>query len=211
MKQPLHGAIGRRRRYCLRVVTSRRVVDDQFRLPGHVRLKTTQEFNHLARGRTRRRRHGVERFRCISEIRIKCPLHLASATRAPADVCSTASAKRAPSWRSSFLLPGQPLTVWATCWMRIAKWNQSSTWKVGPTLAASPSDCGPSAPSLRMVNSVLMVLRQGAMQHAAQLLGLPIGLGWHTAEDDLLAIIIAGLRNEHLEGHHLIAAHRART
>src|SRR5580704_18823201 len=48
-----------------------------------------------------------------------------------------------------------------------------------------------------------------AMQHAAQLLGLPIGLGWHTAEDDLLAIIIAGLRDEHLEGPYLIAAHRA--
>ena len=48
-----------------------------------------------------------------------------------------------------------------------------------------------------------------AMQHAAELLSLPIGLGWHTAEDDLLAIIIAGLRNDHLEGPHLIAAHRA--
>jgi hypothetical protein len=48
-----------------------------------------------------------------------------------------------------------------------------------------------------------------AMQHAAQLLGLPIGLGRHTAEDDLLAIIIAGLRNEYLEGPYLIAAHRA--
>ena len=45
MKQPLHGAFGRRRRYWLRVVTRRRVVDDQFRLPGHVRLETTQEFN----------------------------------------------------------------------------------------------------------------------------------------------------------------------
>jgi hypothetical protein len=48
-----------------------------------------------------------------------------------------------------------------------------------------------------------------AMQHAAQLLGLPIGLGWHTADDDLLVIIIAGLRNEHLEGPYLKAAHRA--
>jgi hypothetical protein len=67
MKQLLHGAFGRRRRYWLCVVTRRRVVDDQFRLPGHVRLKTTQEFNHLARGRTRRRRDGVERFRCISD------------------------------------------------------------------------------------------------------------------------------------------------
>ena len=70
MKQPLHGAFGRRRRYWLRVVTRRRVVDDQFRLPGHLRLKTTQVFNHLARGRTRRRRHGGDgddRFRCISD------------------------------------------------------------------------------------------------------------------------------------------------
>ena len=70
IKQPLHGAFGRRRRYWLRVVTRRRVVDDQFRLPGHIRLKTTQEFNHLARGRKHRRRQGgdgVERFRCISD------------------------------------------------------------------------------------------------------------------------------------------------
>src|SRR3954467_13138137 len=29
--------------------------------------------------------------------------------------------------------------------------NQSSTWCVGPTLADSPSDRGPSAPSLRTV------------------------------------------------------------
>src|ERR1700724_3166451 len=47
-----------------------------------------------------------------------------------------------------------------------------------------------------------------AMQHAAQLLGLPIGLDRHAAEDDLLTIIVAGLRNEHLEGPYLIAAHR---
>jgi hypothetical protein len=113
MKQPLHGAFGRRRRYWLRVVTRRRIVDDQFRLPGHVRLKTTQEFSHLARGRTRRRRHGgrvdgVERFRCISirsSARCTWPCHRRQRT------CSTSSAKRAPSWRSSFLLPGQPLTA----------------------------------------------------------------------------------------------------
>jgi hypothetical protein len=46
MKQPLHGAFRRRRRYWLDVVTRRRVVDDQFRLPGHVRLKTTQEIKN---------------------------------------------------------------------------------------------------------------------------------------------------------------------
>jgi hypothetical protein len=47
------------------------------------------------------------------------------------------------------------------------------------------------------------------MQRAAELLGLSISLDRHAAEDDLLAIIVAGLRNEHLKGPYLIAAHRA--
>ena len=51
--------------------------------------------------------------------------------------------------------------------------------------------------------------RAEPMQQAAQLLGLPIGLDRHAAEGDLLAIVVAGLRHEHLEGPHLIAAHRA--
>ena len=50
MQQPLHGAFGRRCRYWLRIETRPRVVDDQFRRPSHVRRKTAQEFNHLARG-----------------------------------------------------------------------------------------------------------------------------------------------------------------
>ncbi len=47
------------------------------------------------------------------------------------------------------------------------------------------------------------------MQYATQLLRLPVGLDRHAAEDDLLAIVVAGLRDEHLEGPHLVAAHRA--
>jgi hypothetical protein len=47
------------------------------------------------------------------------------------------------------------------------------------------------------------------MQYATQLLRLPVGLDRHAAEDDLLAIIAAGLRDEHLEGPRLVAAHRA--
>jgi hypothetical protein len=34
------------------------------------------------------------------------------------------------------------------------------------------------------------------MQHATQLLGLPIGLNRHTAEDNLLTIIVADLSND---------------
>jgi hypothetical protein len=39
---------------------------------------------------------------------------------------------------------------------------------------------------------------------ADPLLGLSISLDRHAAEDDLLAIIVAGLRNEHLKGPYLI-------
>jgi hypothetical protein len=48
-----------------------------------------------------------------------------------------------------------------------------------------------------------------ARQHAAPLLGLPIGLDRHIAEDDLLTLVVATLSNEHLEGPYLVAAHRA--
>src|SRR5208337_2532728 len=47
-----------------------------------------------------------------------------------------------------------------------------------------------------------------AMQHAAQLLLLPIGLGRHTAKHDPLAGVVADLSDEDLEGAYLVAAHR---
>jgi hypothetical protein len=57
--------------------------------------------------------HGVasHRWACI-----KCSLYLAVLRHRRQVTCSTASAKRAPSRRSSSLLLGQPLTAWATCW-----------------------------------------------------------------------------------------------
>lgn len=42
--------------------------------------------------------------------------------------------------------------------------------------------------------------RAKTMQHSAQLLGLPIGLDWHAAEGDLLAVVVTDLRHENLEG-----------
>jgi hypothetical protein len=50
--------------------------------------------------------------------------------------------------------------------------------------------------------------RAEAEQHAAQLLRLPVGLGRHAAEHDLLAFGGADLGDEDLEGAHPIAAHR---
>ena len=127
MKQPLHGAFRRRRRYWLRVVTRRRVVDDHCRLPGHVRLQATQECTHLGHRRACSRPHrgdGIERRHGIAD-QIKCMLHLA-VPQAPRDVLHSIG-EEGPSCRSLLVMSAQPLTAWATCWMRIARWNQSST------------------------------------------------------------------------------------
>jgi hypothetical protein len=84
MKQPLHGTFCWRRRYWLRVVTRPRIVNDQSRLPGHIRLQTTQECTHLVRSRTGGRRYGVEGRHDIAD-EIKRPLTLA-VPQAPANV-----------------------------------------------------------------------------------------------------------------------------
>jgi hypothetical protein len=47
------------------------------------------------------------------------------------------------------------------------------------------------------------------MQHTAQLLPLPVRLGGHAAEHDLLSVVVAYLREEDLERAHLVAANRA--
>jgi len=44
------------------------------------------------------------------------------------------------------------------------------------------------------------------MQHAAQLLGLMVGFRRHAREDDALAVVIAGLRNDDLKGADLVGA-----
>jgi len=50
--------------------------------------------------------------------------------------------------------------------------------------------------------------RPNVMQHAAQLLCLAISLGGHAAEYDLLAIVVADLSDENLEGPPLVVANR---
>lgn len=46
------------------------------------------------------------------------------------------------------------------------------------------------------------------MQHTAQLLPLPISLGGHAAEHDLLSVVVAHLRDKDLERTHLVSANR---
>jgi hypothetical protein len=48
--------------------------------------------------------------------------------------------------------------------------------------------------------------RPEVMRHAAQLLCLPIRLGRHSAERDVLAVVVADLSDENLEGTPLVAA-----
>jgi len=46
------------------------------------------------------------------------------------------------------------------------------------------------------------------MQHAPQLLHLPVGLDRHAAEHDLHVVVVADLRDENVERPRLVAAHR---
>jgi len=50
--------------------------------------------------------------------------------------------------------------------------------------------------------------RPKIIQHVAQLLRLPIGLGRHAGKHDLRAVVVADLSDEDLEGPRLVAAHR---
>jgi len=53
----------------------------------------------------------------------------------------------------------------------------------------------------------MCLCRPKVMQHAAQLLRLPISLRRHAAEHDLLGVVVALLRDENLEGSRLETAH----
>ena len=51
--------------------------------------------------------------------------------------------------------------------------------------------------------------RTQVVQHAAQLLCLMVGFRRHAGEDDVIAVVVADLGDEDLEGADLVAAHRA--
>src|SRR3954462_12540408 len=91
--------------------------------------------------------------------------------------------------------------------MRMERWKQSSTRSGGPTLAASPKDLGPSAPSLRMVTGVSGVApRRCSTPRSCSC--CRSASGWHAAEHGPLAGVIAYLRDEDLERAYLVTAHR---
>jgi hypothetical protein len=88
--------------------------------------------------------------------------------------------------------------------MRMERWNQSNTWCVGPKLAASPRDRGPSAPSLKIVIGVVGVAPRPCS--TPRNCALPVSFGGHAAEHDLLSVVVAHLREEDLERTHAVAA-----
>src|SRR4051794_21739503 len=118
-------------------------------------------------------------------------------------MCSTALAKQAPFWRSSFVMSGQPLTAWGDM-LDAHRQVEPVQHMAGRTNARRLSQRPRPVSAIAEDGELSARCCTKSMQHAAQLLGLPIGLDRHTAEDDLLTIIIAGLRNEHLEGPYLI-------
>jgi hypothetical protein len=138
----------------------------------------------------------------VSPDQIKCPLRL-TAPQAPADVLR--SVGKSGAFLAVFVRVFRPgferLCDMLEAHRQMELVQHIESWTNARRFSQRPRPLGPIAED-RQLGARRCAK---AMQHATQLPSVPIDLGWHTAEDDLLAIIIAGLRNEHLEGPHLIA------
>src|SRR4051794_639791 len=207
VQQSLHRALGGRRRYRLTASPGGRVIDDQTRLPGNVSLEATKHTCHLARGPSVRRcriGRGIEYDQRVCD-EIERPQYLPM-PEAPTDMLDAVGQAR--SFRAvvrrgvrpalgglSDMLDahGEMKTIEHVMGRADARRLTQRSWTVGAV--AQDGDrrerCGTKT-----------------MQHAAQLLLLPIGLGWHAAEHGPLAGVIAYLRDEDLERAYLVTAHR---
>lgn len=159
-------------------------------LPDYVRLKAEQESDHLARGRTHGRHHsgeGAERRHPIAD-QIECPL-LLTVPWVPADVLHSIGEARA------FLAVFVPV-VWPgfdyLCDMldghrQVESVHHMESWTNTRRFSQRPRPLGAIAEDRQLGARCCAT----AMQHATRLVRRHLGLGWHTAEDDLLAVIIA--------------------
>ena len=107
-----------------------KVFDNHCRLPGRCAVsRPRKSAPTLPAVGACSRPHGGDGIECRHGIadQIKCTLHLA-VPQAPTDVLHPQQiGEEGAACRSLLVMSGQPLTAWATCWMRIARWNQSST------------------------------------------------------------------------------------
>ncbi len=118
---PLHRALRGRRRDRLVAPSSSRIADDQAGVPQHVRPKAAKQRRQPARrcgGWRGYLRCAVEPGSVSLPDGIEGPLPLAMPRHQR--TCSIPSARRDVSWRSAGVAPGQPLAIWAACWMCMA-------------------------------------------------------------------------------------------
>jgi hypothetical protein len=195
----LHRALGWRRRYRLLAVPRRRIVGNHRGLSDDVRLKSTQHSSDLARGRGR----CIESRQGVADEIERSP-HLA-VPQAPADVVHCVG--EAGAVLSVFIGDVRPV------FERLRDVLDAHGEMKPVKHMTGRTDARRLAKRPRPVCPIAQDGDRGAwrpaktMQNAAQLLSLSIGLDRYAAEDDLLAIVVADLRHEHLESPHLIAAH----
>src|SRR5271166_5806673 len=207
VQQPLYRTLGGRRRYRLVVSPGGGIIDDQTGLPGYVSLKATKHACHLTRGRgVRRYRFGrsIEYHQGVSdEIERQLYLPVPETPTDMLDGVGQAGSFRAVARRGvrpalgglSDMLDAhrEMKTIEHVMGRTDARRLAQRSWPIGAVAQDGDrrSRCGTKA-----------------MQHAAQLLLLPISLGRHAAKHDPLAGVVADLSDEDLERAYLVAAHR---
>ncbi len=207
MQQPLHRALSGRRRDRLVAVPRRRIVDDQGGLSGHVCLKATQQSSHLARrlARRRGRRRGSNRVKSHQRIarEIECPLDL-TVPQTPANVLDGVS--KAGAFPTIVIRDIRPALHRLGNMLNPHRQMKPIKYVTSRTDTRRLSQRSRPVGTIAQDGGLRAWCRAKAMHYAAQLLDLPIGLDRNAAEGDPLAVIVAGLCDEHLEGSRLVAA-----
>src|ERR1700733_13266288 len=205
--QPLHRSLGGRRRYRLVVSPGGGIIDDQTGLPRYISLEATKHACHLTRARSVQRccfGRRIEYHEGVSD-EIESPLYL-PVPETPTDMLDgvgQAGSFRAVARRGVRPAPGG-LSNMLDAHREMKTIEHVMGWANARRLAQR------SWPIRAVAQDGDRRSRCDAktMQHAAQLLLLPISLGRHAAEHDPLAGVVADLSDEDLERAHLIAAHR---
>src|SRR5271165_6469246 len=207
MQQPLHRTLRRRRRYWLIAAPRRCVIDDQLGLPGYIGLEAAKHADHLARRRSLRRRrlgHSLELHQGFAD-EIESPPHL-TMPETPMDMLDCVGKA------GTFLTLGQlgirPALGGLSDMLNAHGEMKPIEYVVGRTDACRLAQGTRTVGAVAQDGDRRVRCRPKVKHHPAQLLRLPIGLGRHAAEHDLVAFVIADLRDENLEGPCLIAAHR---
>ena len=210
MQQPVHRALGGRRRYRLTASPGGGIIDDQTGLPGHVSLEANEQclppYPPSQRAAIPFQADGIEYHQGVSDEKSAPPVP-ARARDVNGYARSCRPGRRLPRDRPAGVRPA----LGGLSDMLDAHREMKTIEHVmgRATVAASPKDRGPSAPSLRMVTGV----RGVAPRRCSTLLRNPAPVAADQprpapAKHGPLAGVVADLSDENLERAHLIAAHR---